>query len=1151
MKGAGPSSTRSVLVVNPTPSLPNMASRSSTVIQHGTNESGSLLNQDPERSLIPLLESNLENLINLDRISSTEDSTSKDQGISNHKSILEVATWNINSIRTDKYERICKFINRNNMLTIIAINEYVNNKDDSNFHYFANLDGCKILHGGDAYRIALAFPKFLESKVLRIESLTISQKKRSASQKCDLVVHYAVYKIGLERDFYVGVCYMTPDCNANNRKTILKRIYDDSQKFRFFCALGDFNLNYNDVKITKIFEDAFSNEMTQVINEDTRVCNLNMSDGRTVKTSTRIDLIFNNGPADSLNRESTVVKTSKKFSDHYMASTRYAINFPKKFVTVEKYLDPTRRKPFKNTSQIAKANEELAYEIAHLKASKEYNKYTQSQLLQFLTDIVTDVLDNYCPYNTPDKVTFKKYRQNLPREIKSMIYRRKTVLNAYRRAKRRFNCDPDCMVLKRFRDETYNHLRSLTKVRDQALKKHKRNTEKRAFTHAMKSSNNIWEFVKMNKSSENFDLEKMDFIIKEKSGCELANHLSDFIYKRANLVPDSLVAEHAHAIPLPSKEMIQRNQLMPNSKPKDLPNEVMNWYNPKKGKPSLACGPDGISQSHILELMPTIGIIIKDAMMLETDQFVNIEKNYTRLIAKGTCKYGDKLDEKSVRPIVEANILQKYGPVKKFVNEFENFFLPRMNHNQFAFPGKGTLLAMSTGLDNATAVIRQGYPAAITLWDFSNAFCTFDHKTLLKIARMYDPPEDLIRKLELFLDQTSTQIKINDQNGYYLADLSTTNKGGPQGQIGYDKIFALCNDAMIPEKIDNDDEIERADRNKFVDDFTDVYVSRSSLGLYNLILHNKKLLYDQATSIGLKMNETKTKNIVFNCDDKIIAAGFDIVCEAKTLGITFNKNPKFRNNKNKLPILVDGTATSLISKLCVAANQVRSSCKTIKLMRFRLDLATKLIWTCINDIHEPYIFCEDSFFKRITVAINNVIRASGLCRTTPTNVLYRLTLGISPENIAKKSVICETLKRADLKKIENDRYLVKLDNFERNMPMMSTFSTLWNKLPLKLRRDVIDLKLCENKNADKAAKNKIKKYLSDGLNGGELSQRKYDKKKYNAMMKQYKKDYKWFRKKNKVSPESDYTATVEKRTVKRKLIETAESEIPKTKRKRK
>ena len=101
---------------------------------------------------------------------------------------------------------------------------------------------------------------------------------------------------------------------------------------------------------------------------------------------------------------------------------------------------------------------------------------------------------------------------------------------------------------------------------------------------------------------------------------------------------------------------------------------------------------------------------------------------------------------------------------------------------------------------------------------------------------------------------------MSDKDGFYLSEESHTLRGSPQGQIGSDFFFALVNDNIDPEAIAD----EIITRVKYVDDFTDVFVGDDAESLLKSLDFNEHLLKRQATSVGLKLNDDKTKVICLN-----------------------------------------------------------------------------------------------------------------------------------------------------------------------------------------------------------------------------------------------------------------------------------------------
>ena len=171
------------------------------------------------------------------------------------------------------------------------------------------------------------------------------------------------------------------------------------------------------------------------------------------------------------------------------------------------------------------------------------------------------------------------------------------------------------------------------------------------------------------------------------------------------------------------------------------------------------------------------------------------------------CSKGQKLVEKSQRPIGEVNVLAKYGPIRMFMDQLQDTLSTQIGQNQYAFPGKGATMGIFEMLDTVISRAASGAPTIVALCDFSNAFCTYDHSVLMHIAKDgYKISNNQVKLLDKYNQQSHTIMKMNDSNGFYLGDEDSTGVGGIQGQIGTNLTFAMTNDGMEPiEEITNED----------------------------------------------------------------------------------------------------------------------------------------------------------------------------------------------------------------------------------------------------------------------------------------------------------------------------------------------------------
>ena len=352
--------------------------------------------------------------------------------------------------------------------------------------------------------------------------------------------------------------------------------------------------------------------------------------------------------------------------------------------------------------------------------------------------------------------------------------------------------------------------------------------------------------------------------IKGLTGTPLTEHMAKYTKMRALLVTDQEIAAHTDYIPLPSGNFANYDDgnFIFNKIP------VKDYYFRKKNKrPSLACGPDRISHKHIYDLWDALEQPLQLTFNKPLDGFHNIERNYTRYILKGPLPRDEKdRNEKITRPICEANILSKYGPIQAFVDSLVDELLPKLNKNQYSLKGRGTPLAVFDLLDEINAAASLNKPMLICIWDFSNAFCTFSHEALLKILKAFNLSDEKINLVWKLLQQTGTQVKMSDGNGYYLSKIYFTYRGEPQGQIGVDLMFIASNDGLNPITISID---QIASRIKFVDDWTDTFIANTVKELIKLFEFNVDKLLKGATSVGLKLNHKKTQIIPVHCINQL------------------------------------------------------------------------------------------------------------------------------------------------------------------------------------------------------------------------------------------------------------------------------------------
>lgn len=272
--------------------------------------------------------------------------------------------------------------------------------------------------------------------------------------------------------------------------------------------------------------------------------------------------------------------------------------------------------------------------------------------------------------------------------------KRKLCLNRFRKAILKAKRDPKNEKLQQLRKEAEQKWKEQVKIYRQVRKRCEYRRQVEQMESIKKDHSKSWDFihacteVKQPSVSSSMQLKcKKTGKILAKN--EMADYKADYTFDRAHLVSDEDIEKHAGYIPLPN---------IPG--PRDTEKEVYvnqipvkELFNlPEKFK-SLACGPDTISMYHIKQFGDTLTDALQFALDKPLDKFHNIEKNLSRFIKKQGVK-SSTIDAKDVRPICEANILSKYGPIKAFINQLKADILPKLNKNQYSLPGRGTPAAI-------------------------------------------------------------------------------------------------------------------------------------------------------------------------------------------------------------------------------------------------------------------------------------------------------------------------------------------------------------------------------------------------------------------------------------------------------------------------
>ena len=1004
-------------------------------------------------------------------VASNDDPKYEDKVTDGTKNKIKLGLLNINSLgsiqnrlRTDvsnKMNYIRNYLAMTTM-TILALTEYCNSDDDLMDVHLSNYTDFVILSVPSCKRCGLAIPNFLKDRISIIDSWFLLSERRKMKNSERVVVEGKVcqsitFKLLVRQSqiLIFTVIYIVPDIVTSKLNDVMVKINDYVEQFKGtdYIVLGDLNIDQRVETNSQMVKQLIHHDLTQVVKQITRVGKRTTTVNGKKKTSTSntiIDLVFINQSVKMIGCPKVIRDTP---SDHFLVETTLDYSIPSVYKIEEYYLDPTQRPPIK-PSKIAKAKDLLCKILG--RAGSMIRDSTHSEGMQIIENSLVTVLNKFCPMNSSDMQTKKTYRIVCSKETDKLRDKKRKLLRKRDKLSRRIKQNPrDKAVLERH-SMTVEKLKIVTKDFKKSLQKDKLRLFEDDCNKYITHQQGIWEFSKTCDQKAAKRTEPL--ILKNKQGVELANHMKDYMNMRANLVEQSVIDAHSEYVPLSKKKVEVYHTVKNYLDPRKL-------YFPTGKKPSLACGPDTISHRHIYDLFevlePWLGIIVNKPI----DNFHNASTNFTRLIPKpGKPEKGK--EEKLFRPICQANILTKCGSYRPFTYDLKDLITPAMNTNQYSFPKKGCPIAVAELFDDLNHKASSKRPMLYAQFDMSNAFCTYNHKTLMQIFRSYQLPENMLDLCEKFMNQSTTTFKINDVNGYYLSDQDTTNCGGPQGQIGTDLFFSVANDGMNPILLDETQ--DEACRKKYVDDSGDSYVSATTESVFNLLYKNVDLLKKQCNSTALSLNEGKTNVMPYNCDSSLVEEEMNkkkvkISFDTEILGFMFKFNDKPENLKISTKIGVtsikvfvntDASAEAMINKLKFNTKKVITSRKVIPSIHKRVNLATGLVHASCTNLAICSIFSSKKMMDDVYLKIRNMIKSAGLDYRTPTEELYKISLGMSPEMIAKKQIIQIGIKNNDMVTVQNNRYNVRRSRETDTKPLQSAFAIYFNELPTDLRHKI-------------------------------------------------------------------------------------------------
>ena len=413
---------------------------------------------------------------------------------------------------------------------------------------------------------------------------------------------------------------------------------------------------------------------------------------------------------------------------------------------------------------------------------------------------------------------------------------------------------------------------------------------------------------------------------------------------------------------------------------------------------------------------------------------------------------------------------------------------PCLSKKQYSLPGRGSPMFIARIFDEVFRLISLGKKVLLVFWDSSSAFTVWNGS--------YGVTQEQKNLMLEFLTQTTTMVKTADKNGHHLSDFYHTDNGSCQGQIMADTCFILLNDPIEPLPDDpgenNSEPPVQTSRSKYVDDWSDLMHGLCADKIFQCFRKNMEFLIKCCSSIGVKLNDDKTAMLPFNFTDNELPAeykkqpgevGARFVSETVFLGFGIQV-------KNGKPC-VQPAVEECIARLKSSSAEITTLRKIQKsTLVYRLKAAVKTVHSALYDLGNIYAFCTENDWHRIVKSIHGVLKDAGLDRRTPSKILYKLTLKIPPNFMARKHLIQNALKDADLNFIRNNRYLIDKSK-EGNQPFFDKFRYYFNEIDLRTRKKIIDTyhpmeKTCVEKVKDLLYSYFLKKFAP----GGELSEKR-------------------------------------------------------------
>ena len=924
---------------------------------------------------------------------------------------LKILFLNVQTLSAEKLEFLIELLID---YDIIFLSE-INNKQQ----FLTQIDNqiCKYHFDTETTRLAMITRNSVNFEYIG-KGLVLEQERVQTDQ---IVVQSNFYRFKLvdNRVFEVENFYVTPDANTETLKSVSRFLNARGWTRRMYIAGGDFNINWKNVNKRNMLK---LTALEQNVKNYTRIRNYTTLNGNTRTSKTIIDLILTNQTVKPKIVETEILDTSNlSFFDHN--GVVLCLDFPKG----KPYRDiKVAHDPFRRPEIDTKTYELIKLEIDLIEHEYSYDNFMLK---------TKQILDKHIPMNGKRGAYTKRlYDFPFPSEIRNQI-RKKHLLQK----KVKSHPSPENKL------EYTKHRNNITKIIRKFKKDHI--TRKLLNQNSANAINKTIEFLQ--KSNSTSYKETPLTIIDGSFGTDLVNKLGKFLKARAeDLVQTEDIINSPDLTDIFDDSEIPTDKLVL----KNFPAIVDIYKVVPKNKITKTASMDGISSHTLVEIWP----IIQEPMnkiLTSSLKFPSIDQGYyQRVISKESTKQPKIF--KDMRPLGILNIIPKYAMSKFVWTKIRKHIEPILKKRKI-MTYQGCKMPIINTLDGAIIETYLGFFVIIQKFDFSNAFGTLFLDRLLTVASQLNMCDEILEFVRDFIINQAycSTLLFDGGHGVFLSDVMDMEKGAAQGQCGTDVAFTLLQLGLSP-ALD-------IGRNYYMDDINDLIKRcKTALDAIFAAKNNDNRLTEQAVRVGFAKNTLKTTYIPINFDKQIVIDnGIDaeyVLTETGILGFNF----EVKNSK----ICTDPAARDIVCSIKQHLGTIHSTRTYVSNHFDRLKIARKLVYYHLGFISLVYAYgvktSNNPGFQTIQVAVNDIIRATGLRRNTPQHILDKC-FGTSLTDFARDSVIIDGKKEMQMRdwtttEIYDRLFKIRTTRIELKVKgtFMRFFADEWNKFDPESRKSM-------------------------------------------------------------------------------------------------